>query len=166
MQVGIFSCIRLFVFLWGYLCFMCSLKWNGSPQIAFHYSQSESILFLSPQKSERTVAPGWHALPQGFHRVSTHQDNHCVLERIRRRKKERNFSGATWEETLNCVYEDGVFVLLAQFHIVLTCWYLKACWDGFTVKAKNNNIWVARKRICWIFQIQECFFSPCDDNAE
>lgn len=88
MQVGIFSCIRLFVFLWGYLCFMCSLKWNGSPQIAFHYSQSESILFLSPQKSERTVAPRWHALPQGFH---THQDNHCVLERIRRRKKGKEF---------------------------------------------------------------------------
>ncbi len=70
---------------------MCSLKWNRSPQIAFHYSQSESILFLSPQKSERTVAPRWRTLPQGFHTVSTHQDNHCVLERIRRRKKGEEF---------------------------------------------------------------------------
>lgn len=137
-QVGIFFfCIQLFVFLWGCLCFMCSLNWNGSPQIAFHYSQSESILFLSPQKSERTVAPRWHALPQGFHTVSTHQDNHCVLERIRRRKKERIFLGATWVKTLNCLYEEGVFVLFPQFYIVLTCWYLKACWDGLTVQAQK-----------------------------
>lgn len=132
--VGIFSCVKLFVFLWGILCFMCSLKWNGSPQIAFYYSQSESILFLSPQKSERTVAPRWHALPQGFHGVSTHQDNHCALERIRRRKKGRNFSTATWVKTLNSLYEERLFVLLPQSNIVLTCWYLKARWDGFTVK--------------------------------
>lgn len=81
----VFSCLPFFED-----AFVSCVAWNetGSPQIAFHYSQSESILFLSPQKSERTVAPRWHALPQGFH---THQDNHCVLERIRRRKKGKEF---------------------------------------------------------------------------
>lgn len=153
--------MELFVFLWGILCFLCSLKWNGSPQIAFYYSQSERILFLSPQKSARTVASRWHVLPQGFHRVSTHQDNHCMLERIRRRKKGRNFSRVN---TLNSLYEERVFVLLPQSNIVLTCWYLKARWDAFTVKEKK--FWVKWKGICWWFQMKEWFLSPCDNNSE
>lgn len=116
--------MAFFSLVWGclcffedFFCFMCSLKWSGSSLIAFHYSQSESILFLSALKSERTVAPGWHTFPRGFHTLSTHQDNHCVLERNKRRKREE-FWNVVYEK-LCVIVKDPHFVDLLMFKDLL-----------------------------------------------